>query len=435
MSVLLSRRTISLGAPMLGGAFARHALADTGACTTIPDSPTAERPPPQTNADDFSRAEVQLAVRNHGFQLEAGSQPITPLGEHYLLTHFDTQFLSSDGYSVALGGYVANPQKLSLQNIMARRSFDQVVTMECAGVGRRALAPRPVYVPWDHDAIGTYRWTGTPLRPLLEQAGVMPGAVEVVFSGWDHGVDLGIEHVFERSLPIDEAMRDEVMLAWAHNGESLLPEHGFPLRLVVPSWYGMASVKWLRAITVLPQPFQGVEQTQVYIYQSVKDGPYAPVQQKRVNSVMVPPGSPDVLSRTRFVRAGKYTLEGKAWSGHGSITAVEVSTDGGGTWQQAHLSPVSSDPYAWVSWSANWTAQRGSYTLLCRAQDDAGNVQPVDPGALWNLGGNGAAASDRTNTVVLPFSEDILAHVPCIPKRVVPGAKVPPPISVFNTAV
>src|SRR5689334_6559633 len=135
--------------------------------------------------------------------------------------------------------------------------------MECAGTGRRNLQPRPVYVPWDKEAIGTYQWTGTPLRPLLEQAGLASNAVEVLFTGWDSGVDLGIEHAFERSLPVADAMRDEVMLAWAANGQPLLPEHGFPLRLVVPSWYGMASVKWLRAITVLDAPFEGVQQKQV----------------------------------------------------------------------------------------------------------------------------------------------------------------------------
>ncbi len=259
MATMLSRRRLGLGASLAGTVISRAVLA-AGNCTSIPDNPTSQRPDPQVNADDYSEAEVALAFRNHGMQNEALQLPITPIGEHYLLTHFDTQFLDAENYVIAIGGSVASPYRLSLQAIQARQAVEQVVTMQCAGVGRRSLTPRPVYVPWNKEAIGTYTWTGTPLAPLLAAAGIMPNAVEVLFSGWDHGVDLGVEHVFERSLPIDEAMRPEVMLCWAHNNETLTPEHGFPLRLIVPSWYGMASVKWLRAITVLPEPFQGVEQ-------------------------------------------------------------------------------------------------------------------------------------------------------------------------------
>jgi sulfane dehydrogenase subunit SoxC len=123
---------------------------------------------------------VDLAFRNHGMMAELLRTDITPLGAHYLL--------------------------------QGRGTITQAVTMECAGTGRRNLQPRPVYVPWDKEAIGTYRWTGTPLRPLLEQAGLASNAVEVLFTGWDSGIDLGIEHAFERSLPVADAMRDEVML-------------------------------------------------------------------------------------------------------------------------------------------------------------------------------------------------------------------------------
>lgn len=114
--------------------------------------------------------------------------------------------------------------------------------------------------------MGTYEWTGTRLRPLLERAGLAENAVDVLFTGWDSGIDLGVEHAFERSLPLADALRDEVMLAWAANGQPLLPGHGFPLRLIVPSWYGMASVKWLRAITVLDAPFEGLQQQRGYRY-------------------------------------------------------------------------------------------------------------------------------------------------------------------------
>ena len=221
----------------------------------MPATPTAERPDPQENWLDYSAAEVALAFRNHGMQAEFYREPLTPLGSHYLLIHFDVPQLRADGYSVAIGGRVRNPIRISLSELQARRAVSQVVTLECAGTGRHPMKPRAVYVPWSSEAMGTYQWTGTPLRPLLEQAGLLDDAVEVLFTGWDSGIDLGVEHAFERSLPVAEALRDEVMLAWEANGQPLLPVHGFPLRLVVPSWYGMASVKWLRAITVLNEPF------------------------------------------------------------------------------------------------------------------------------------------------------------------------------------
>lgn len=322
-------------------------------CTTVPDAPTAERPDPQQNWRVFSAPETILAFRNHGMQSELLREPITPLGAHFLLVHFDIPRLSAENYSVAIGGRVRTPVVLPLSQLKSRATITQAVTMECAGTGRSTMRPRAVYVPWFKEAIGTYQWTGTPLRPLLEQAGLLDDAVEVLFTGWDTGVDLGVEHAFERSLPVAEALREEVMLAWAANGQALLPQHGFPLRLIVPSWYGMASVKWLRAITVLNKPFKGTQQAKVYRYQQRKGEPGEPVQKKRVHSVMVPPGIPDLISRHRFLAPGRHTLQGTAWSGSGRITRVEVSTDGGSRWTDAELVPISADQFAWIQWRSN----------------------------------------------------------------------------------
>lgn len=213
------------------------------ACTTVPDTPTVERPPPQVVADVFSTPETELAFRNHGMHAEFLRHPLTPLGSHYLLVHFDIPTLDAGSYALAIGGRVRQPLRIGLQELKGQPVITQTVTMECAGTGRATLDPRPVYVPWFKECMGTYEWTGTRLRPLLERAGLLADAVEVLFTGWDSGVDLGVEHAFERSLPLADALRDEVMLAWAANGRALLPEHGFPLRLIVPSWYGMASVK------------------------------------------------------------------------------------------------------------------------------------------------------------------------------------------------
>ncbi|MBM6583545.1 sulfite oxidase [Microvirga sp. BT689] len=397
-----------------------------GNCSTVPATPTAERPAPQENWLDFSPAEVTLAFRNHGMQAEFLREPITPLGTHYLLIHFDVPQLSADNYSIAIGGRVRNPRRISLTELKSRPVVSQTVTMECAGTGRYPMKPRAVYVPWASEAIGTYRWTGTPLRPLLEQAGLLDDAVEVLFTGWDTGIDLGVEHAFERSLPVAEALRDEVMLAWDANGQPLLPQHGYPLRLIVPSWYGMASVKWLRAISVLNEPFQGVEQAQVYRYQQQKDEPGEPVRHKRVNSSMMPPGIPDLLTRHRFLAPGRHVLQGTAWSGMGRITKVEVSTDDGGSWREAELVPVSSDPYAWIHWRAVWeNATPGEHILVCRASDDAGNVQPLMPNDAWNRQGMGGNVVERIPVRVQEGIGAAGVRVPSQARVAVDGAKAP----------
>ena len=404
-----------------------------GLCTpTIPPYPTPERPPPQRNWLDFSHAEVELAFRNHGMLEELLSYPITPRGGHYLLVHFDIPRLSEDGYTVAIGGRVQAPRKLALSEIKSRQAINQVVTMECAGAGRHKLSPRPVYVPWGDRCIGTYQWTGTPLAPLLQQAGLLDDAVEVLFTGWDSGVDLGVEHAFERSLPVADAMHPEVMLAWAANGEPLSPEHGFPLRLVVPSWYGMASVKWLRAITVLNEPFKGVQQEQVYRYTRSADDPGEPVREKRVRSVMLPPGIPDLQSRWRFVAPGEQMLQGMAWSGNGPVAAVEVSLDGGGSWSPARLSPVSNDPFAWVQWQAPWSAKEGMYSLMCRATDARGATQPLDPSEVWNYQGNGINSVQQVQAVVQDGVGSASAAVPSTPRLVLQGGKLPERPGVAN---
>ena len=177
------------------------------------------------------------------------------------------------------------------------------VTMECAGNGRAALSPRPLSQPWLLEAVGTAEWTGTPLRGLLEEAGVDEGAAEVLFRGADRGVEGGEEQQYERSLPLAEALREEVLLAYAMNGEPLPPQHGFPLRLVVPGWYGMTSVKWLERITVLDRPFEGYQQARGYRLRQTPEEAGEPVSRMVPRSLMVPPGIPDFATRERDARA------------------------------------------------------------------------------------------------------------------------------------
>lgn len=402
-------------------------------CTGVADTPTPARPDPQEASHVFSAPETILAFRNHGMQAELLSEPITPLGCHYLLIHFDIPKLDANGYSLAIGGRVRQPITLSLEDIKSRPRLTQVVTMECAGTGRSTLHPRAVYVPWFKEAIGTYKWTGTSLRPLLEQAQLLEDAVEVLFTGWDTGIDLGVEHAFERSLPIAEALRDDVMLAWDANDQALMPQHGFPLRLVVPHWYGMASVKWLRAITVLNEPFKGVEQEKVYRFQQVKGERGEPVTLKRVHSVLKPPGIPDLITRQRYLAPGRHMIEGMAWSGSGRIAGVQVSTDDARSWHNAALVPVSNDRFAWTQWRFPWTVtEPGDYVLACRATDEEGNVQPIDPNAAWNRQGMGVNGVQRVHVTVQEGIGGARPDVPSKARVAVDGAEEPTIPSVVN---
>ena len=349
---------------------------------------------------EFTREEVWLALRNHGMHLEGLRYPITPVGMHYLLIHFDIPLIDPATYELEIGGLVRRPTRLALDEIRARPALTAPVAMECGGNGRAHLSPRPLSAPWHEEAVGCAEWTGTPLKPILDEAGVLDEAVEILFSGHDRGIDAGLEHAYERSLSIEEALREDVLLAYAMNGGALPPQHGFPLRLVVPDWYGMASVKWLRKITAIDEPFSGVQQAIKYRYKRSGDDPGTPVTRKRPRALMIPPGIPDFVSRTRHVRAGMTLVEGRAWSGFGTIERVEFSPDGGRTWEDAELGePLG--PYAWRPWSYEWDAREpGEYELCVRATDASGNAQPPDGDGAWNYGGYGINAVQRVPVVV-----------------------------------
>src|SRR3989337_2455201 len=189
--------------------------------------------------------ELQLATRNRGMPLEGLRYDLTPTGIHYLLVHFDIPAVDPATWRLRVGGAVTNPLELTLDDLRRRPRVSLPGTMEWAGHGRARLQPRPISQPWLLEAIGTAEWTGTPLAPILEEAGVSEDAVEIVFTGADRGVQADVEHAYARSLTIAEASRSEVLLADEMNGAPLEPQHGSPLRLIVPGWYGMTSVKWL----------------------------------------------------------------------------------------------------------------------------------------------------------------------------------------------
>jgi len=325
--------------------------------------------------------------------LEALRYPVTPAGLHYLLIHYDIPAVDPASFELTVGGHVATPLTLSLDDLCARPAVELEVTMECAGNGRALLPdPRPVSQPWFSEAVGTAAWRGTALAPLLAEAGPAEGAQEVVFTGLDRGFEGGEEQSFERSLPLEEALRDDVLLAYEMNGAPLLPQHGFPVRLVVPGWYGMTHVKWLTRVTVADEPFAGYQQTHAYRIRRDEDDPGAPLTRIHPRALMIPPGLPDFPTRERTLAAGSHTIEGRAWSGWAPIAAVEVSTDGGASWSSAELDAQPS-PWAWRGWRFEWEATPGRHVLCCRAGDAAGNAQPDE--AEWNVGGYANNAIQR----------------------------------------
>ena len=328
--------------------------------------------------------ELQLATRNRGMPLEAMAYDLTPTGLHYLLIHFDIPVVDGAGWRLHIAGLVDRPIQLSLDDIRALPSLTLPVTLECAGNGRARLNPRPLSQPWLLEAVSTAEWTGTSLSNVLATAGVSDRAVEIVFTGADRGIQGGIEQDYQRSLTVAEAMRPEVMLVYEMNGRSLEPQHGFPLRLVVPGWYGMTSVKWLTSIEATAAPFTGYQQTPAYHYTSTADDLGEPVTRIRTKALMIPPGIPDFFSRRRLVDAGTVRLVGRAWSGESSIVGVEVGIDG--VWQPARLEPAMGT-FAWTGWSYEWRAVAGDHELSCRAIDATGTVQPVDQ--PWNYQGVG----------------------------------------------
>jgi sulfane dehydrogenase subunit SoxC len=349
----------------------------------------------QLIADDITLQELQNATRNHGMPLEGLRYDITPIGMHYLLTHFDVPYVDTSTWRLEIAGRVTNPLTLSLDDIKARPQVTLAVTMECAGNGRAWLNPRPRSQPWLNEAVGTAEWTGTPLAPFLREAGVQGEAVEILFTGLDRGRQAETEQWYQRSLSIEQASRPEPILAYAMNGHPLPPQHGYPLRLVVPGWYGMTNVKWLKAITAVSEVFSGFQQKVFYRIAQDDDDPGIQLSRMFPRSLLLPPGIPEFETRQRLVPPGPVTLEGRAWSGWSPIARVEVSVDGGATWANAELDPPGGS-HAWRRWRFEWVATLGTHVIASRATDGAGNTQSLEP--RWNARG---VANNAAHTVVV----------------------------------
>jgi sulfane dehydrogenase subunit SoxC len=347
---------------------------------------------------DVTLEEVALATRNHGMPLEALRYDVTPVGLHYLLIHYDIPAVDPASWRLEVDGAVDRPVHLRVDDLRSRTTVTRRVTMECAGNGRARLRPRTVSQPWLYEAVGTGEWSGILVADLLDEVGLAPGAREVVFTGADRGTEGGTEQHYRRAVPVDVLRETGAMLVDRLDGRPLPPQHGAPLRLVVPGWYGMTNVKWVRSLEVVEQPFGGFQHVRAYRTRQGPDDEGTPVSRMAVRSLLVPPGIPDFLTRRRTLDRGTHQLEGRAWSGGGALASVEVSTDSGATWRPAQLEP-SPDPAAWSRWTATWEATTaGDTEVCCRATDVTGARQPDEP--VWNLGGYAVNAVHRVPVTV-----------------------------------
>ncbi|HUS15346.1 MAG TPA: sulfite oxidase [Chloroflexia bacterium] len=313
--------------------------------------------------------------------LAPGATP-TPL--FYVRTNFAPPSVAAEDWRLTVGGAVARPLTLDLAALHALPSRTLPVTLECAGNDRIGLQPLPEGEPWGGGAVSTGIWRGTPLARVLAHAGLGAGVVEVLFTGADSGARAG--HAgpvpYARALAPADALAPDVLLAYELNGAALPAAHGGPVRLLVPGWYGMASVKWLAGITALTAPFSGHFQTERYVYHYPDTGEIVPVDRIRVKARITAPVPGAVLA------AGPQQISGLAWAGAGPVARVEVSVEGGGAWQPAHLGDPPDSPYAWQPWTFAWTPTRpGRHVLRARATDAAGTVQP--DAARWNRLGYG----------------------------------------------
>jgi DMSO/TMAO reductase YedYZ molybdopterin-dependent catalytic subunit len=315
---------------------------------------------------------------NLEFPFSSLDGPIVPTHRFFVRSHFAIPNIDVAQWRLEIDGAVEKPVSLSYEEFKKLPSKTLAATIECAGNSRGFLVPKASGVLWEFGGIGNAEWTGVSLSDVLERAGIKEGAVEVVLEGADTGSinsdpkSPGEVH-FERSLPLDKAKRPEVILAYKMNGKELTPEHGFPVRAVVAGWYGMASVKWLRRLTVTTTPFLGFWQTSQYSYWKRVDGrpSLVPVTEMQVKSSIARP------SLHEQVPSGTaYRVHGAAWAGEADIAKVEVSVDGGSTWSPARLLG-DSVPYCWRLWEYDWkTPQKpGTYRLMSRATDSRGRTQ------------------------------------------------------------
>jgi sulfite oxidase len=329
---------------------------------------------------------VSAPLENLESPIQVMDSWVTPSELFYVRNHLPYPEISLSSWKLTVDGQVRQSFELAYDDLRRLPQVSRHVTLECAG-NRRSGLPVPAPGPqWNLGAVGNAKWTGVPLSTVLDRAGLSPQATELVFTGADSGsrADMNGQFTYIRSLPNDEKLLAECILALAMNDEPLPPKHGFPLRLIVPGWYGMAQVKWLTGITAADLPFKGPWQAFDYVYVTDEDdySGAVPVREMKVNSVITWPFT------EQLVKQGTHAVKGVAWSGSGSVASIQVSVDGGIVWQDARIANPEHTAATWTFWQFPWTAEKcGRYVIMVRAEDTAGNRQP--PQSVWNAKGYG----------------------------------------------
>jgi sulfite oxidase len=311
---------------------------------------------------------------------------LTPVPHFFVRNHmYEPVRLDAPDWRLSVGGEVEKPITLSLAELSKLETHSVVNTLECAGNGRSLHRPQVPGIQWGKGAVSTARFSGPRLRDVLERAGVKPTGKHVMFRGLDEVP--GKVPPFIRSIPIEKALNSDTLIATHMNGSPLTKHHGYPARALVPGWIGAASCKWLTEIKLLDAEFVGNFMNPAYRFpnqpgkpgDAVKPEDTHPLTALSVKSVIAGP------SDGASLKVGKVAVHGAAWAGEADITKVEISTDGGTTWNPAKLGHEQAH-YAWRLWSYNWKATKsGDYIILARATDSQGRTQPSTP--VWNPSG------------------------------------------------
>lgn len=315
---------------------------------------------------------------------------ITPVDRFFVRSNGRTPATEIDPetWRLEVTGCVVRELALSLDDLRMLPGRSLTAFLECSGNSRTRFAGtgrKPVSgTPWGNGAVGNAEWTGVALADVLALVEPTPEAVDVVAQGGDMDE-------MRRALSLDVARNGDVLLAWAMNGEPLLPVHGAPVRLVVPGWGAIASTKWLVGLELIDRVFDGYWNADNYVLYDESGAPTGPVTRMPVKSLITSP------AEGATVAAGPIEVTGFAWSGHGAIAQVLVSTDGGGSWADAEI-VEQAGPYSWAQWRFRWDATPGEHVIMSRATDAAGNVQPES--AAWNAKGYQMNAVQRVGVGV-----------------------------------
>jgi DMSO/TMAO reductase YedYZ molybdopterin-dependent catalytic subunit len=338
----------------------------------------------QVRGGDTRDADSRIVLSKEPLNLEMPFASLkgvlTPTREHYVRSHYPVPKIDPRAFTLEVSGAVEKPLKLSLPDLRKMKTVTRAVTLECAGNGRSMLPEKVKGVQWGQGGVSTAEWTGVPLAEVLRLAGVKKAALEVILDAADRGDPKkegqpAAPISFSRSLPIERATKGEALLAFEMNGKPLPPAHGFPLRAIVPGWYGCASVKWLTRALVVTEPFAGFDQTIDYSYwRKGSDGLFrlTPITEMEPKAQIAQPTAGSEVEAGKELR-----IFGAAWAGDAGVDRVDVSTDGGKSWRPATLQGMAVS-HCWRLWEAAWTPRKpGKAVLMARATDGNGKAQPL----------------------------------------------------------